>query len=68
MAAAPWEDPNVNEINRLPVRAISIPCETEALAIDVVQGNAKKEDSRWIQTLNGEWDFSWKRSPEAAEW
>ena len=68
LAGVPWEDPNVNEINRLPARAISIPCETEALAIDVAQGLRSKFDSRWIQSLNGEWDFSWKRSPEIADW
>ena len=67
-AAAPWEDPDVTEINRLPARAISIPCETEAIALDVIQGFKTKEESRWIQTLDGEWDFSWKRSPEVAEW
>jgi beta-galactosidase len=67
-AGVPWEDPDVNEINRLPARAISIPCETEALAIDVAQGLRSKFDSRWIQSLNGEWDFSWKCSPEAADW
>ncbi len=67
-AAVPWEDPDVTEINRLPARAISIPCETEQIALDIAQGEAKKEASRWIRTLNGEWDFSWKRSPTVADW
>ncbi len=65
---APWEDPAVNSVNRLPARAISIPCETEQLAFDILQLDRPKSDSRWIQSLNGRWDFKWKRSPELAEW
>lgn len=67
-AIVPWENPDVTEINRLPARAISIPCETEDLALDVARGIRRKEESRWIMSLNGTWDFDWKRTPEAAEW
>lgn len=67
-AIVPWENPDVTEINRLPARAISIPCETEDLAFDIARGTRRKEESRWIMSLNGTWDFEWKRSPEVAEW
>ena len=67
-AAEPWEDPAVNAINRLPARAISVPCHTEQLAFDILQGKAEKAASRWIIPLAGEWDFKWKPSTEAADW
>ena len=67
-AAEPWEDPAVNEINRLPPRAISIPCETEQLAFDVKRMDRPKGDSRWVIPLNGTWDFKWKRSTSAPDW
>ena len=60
----PWKDPEVNAINRLPARGISIPCESEELAIAVIKWEKPKSASRWVRTLDGEWDFSWKRSPE----
>lgn len=68
VAAEPWEDPAVNEINRLPARGVAVPCETEDLAFDILQQKRPKGDSRWIIPLDGTWDFSWKRSPEAAAW
>ena len=67
-AAEPWEDPAVNSLNRLPARGIAVPCETEDLAFDILQQKRPKGDSRWILPLDGEWDFSWKRSPECADW
>lgn len=67
-AIVPWENPDITEINRLPARTISIPCETEDLAFDIARGTRRKEESRWIMSLNGTWDFAWKRSPEVAEW
>ena len=68
LAAAPWEDPQVNAINRLPARGVAVPCETEDLAFDILQQKRPKSDSRWILPLAGDWDFSWKRSPEVADW
>lgn len=44
-AAAPWEDPAVNAINRLPARGISVPCESEEIAIAIAQGQRPKGDS-----------------------
>ena len=67
-AAEPWEDPQVNAINRLPARGVAVPCETEQLSFDILQQKRPKSDSRWILPLAGDWDFSWKRSPEIADW
>jgi len=67
-AAAPWEDPAVNAINRLPARAISVPCPTEQLAFDIKQGLAPRSASSWILSLNGEWDFKWKSATAVADW
>ncbi len=67
-AAAPWENPQVNAINRLPARGVAVPCETEDLAFDILQQKRPKSDSRWILPLAGDWDFCWKRSPEVADW
>ncbi len=67
-AAEPWEDPQVNAINRLPARGVAVPCETEQLSFDILQQKRPKSDSRWILPLAGDWDFSWKRSHEIADW
>ena len=67
-ASEPWEDPAVNEIDRLPARAISIPCESEEMALAIKNLERPKGDSRWSLPLDGTWDFRWKRSPEAADW
>jgi len=67
-AAEPWEDPQVNEINRLPARTVSIPCETEDLAVDIQRMEKPKDASRWVQSLKGEWDFKWKRSTATPDW
>ena len=63
----PWQDPNLNEINRLPARTLIVPCETEDLALGVANGEKSKYDSRYVISLNKEWDFKWKPSPEQ-EW
>ena len=65
---APWEDPSVNAINRLPARYLSIPSPTEQLAFDILQMDAPKSDSRWVISLNREWDFKWKRSTATPDW
>ena len=67
-AVEPWEDPSVNEINRLPARTMSIPCESENLAIDITQGLRPRGDSRWVIALNGEWDFKWKSATAVPDW
>ena len=68
VAAEPWEDPAVNAVNRLPARAISIPCEVEQLAFDILQQKAPKAASRWVRSLNGTWDFKWKSATSVADW
>ena len=68
VAAEPWEDPSVNAVNRLPARAVAIPCETEQLAFDIRQMNAPKSASRWVLPLAGEWDFKWKSATAVADW
>ena len=65
--AQPWQDPAVNEINRLPARNLVIPCETEEIAIGIARGEKSKYESRYAMSLNREWDFKWKPSPEG-EW
>ncbi|MBQ0031605.1 MAG: hypothetical protein KBT68_02260, partial [bacterium] len=67
-AVEPWEDPAVNEINRLPARAISIPCEREDVAFGIMQMERPKGDSRWVLPLNGEWDFKWKSATAVPDW
>ena len=67
-AAEPWEDPSVNEINRLPARAVTLPCETEDLAFEILQMQRPKGDSRWVMSLNGEWDFKWKSATAVPDW
>ena len=34
-AAPPWEDPEVNAINRLPARSILVPCRTVDTALAI---------------------------------
>ena len=67
-AVEPWEDPAVNSVNRLPARAVSIPCETEDLAFDIQRMESPKDASRWVISLAGKWNFKWKRSTSAPEW
>ena len=67
-AAEPWEDPSVNEIDRLPARAISIPCESEEMALAIAQLKRPKYDSRWLVPLNGEWGFKWKPATAVPDW
>ena len=62
-ALAPWQDPSVNSFNRLPARELVVPCETEDLAIKVARGDVPADASMWVISLNGEWDFKWKREP-----
>ena len=56
----PWRDPTVSSINRLPARAIAVPCENAEKALAVAKGEADVSVSKWILSLDGEWDFRWK--------
>ena len=63
-----WQDPTVFEKNRLPARAVSVPCESRALALAIAKGEKPRTESKWLESLNGEWDFKWKRSIEVEGW
>ncbi|MBR2838786.1 MAG: hypothetical protein IKE55_08390 [Kiritimatiellae bacterium] len=67
-AAEPWEDPAVNSANRLPSRTMSIPCETEDLAFNVLRMDKPKGESRWVIPLAGTWSFKWKSATSVAAW
>ena len=66
LAVASWQTPEVNSLNRLPARDELIPCQSEKLAVDIKGLNVDREKSDWVMSLNGEWDFRWKRTPEAS--
>ena len=57
----PWQDPQLNGINRVPAKATSHSYETIEL---VKLGNKKL--SRRFKTLNGQWRFRWHSVPENA--
>jgi beta-galactosidase len=58
---APWEDPQVVELNRLPAHATLVPFPDEdgALAGDL-------ESSPWVRSLNGVWKFHYAPNPAGA--
>ena len=64
----PWKDPEVNAINRLPARGIAVPCENEDVAFDIARGLKARTASKWIESLNGEWNFAWKHDQKAEKW
>ncbi len=63
-----WRDPKVNSQNRLPARAVAVPCDSQNLALAIAVGERPRTDSKWVETLNGEWDFKWKHTVDAKEW
>ena len=63
----PWRDPSVNAIDRLPARAVATPCESEAKALAILKWEAPRDASKWVKSLDGTWDFKWKRTP-ARDW
>ncbi len=65
---APWRDPGVSSINRLPARAIAVPCESEALSLAIAKGEKCRTASKWLESLDGEWDFKWKHNVDAKGW
>jgi len=67
-AKAPWRDTNVNSINRLPARAIAVPCESRDVALAIAKGERPRTDSKWLESLNGEWRFKWKHTVDAPDW
>ncbi len=67
-AKEPWRDPAVFEKNRLPARAIAVPCESAETALAIAKGEMPRTDSKWLESLNGVWDFKWKHTIDAPNW
>jgi len=67
-AKVPWRDPRVSSINRLPARAVAVPCESRDVALAIAKGERPRTDSKWLESLNGEWDFKWKHTIDAPGW
>src|SRR5688572_18066314 len=59
--AEPWENPQINSINREPARATSYSFASEK---DALVGN--REQSGRMLSLNGEWDFFFAQRPADA--
>lgn len=69
-AAEPWEDPQVNQINRLPMRAHFIPCRNEGAALKLRSMGADERTAahpslQKRMQLDGRWGFRWYRNPAA---
>ncbi|QIG53532.1 DUF4981 domain-containing protein [Altererythrobacter sp. BO-6] len=58
IAGVPWEDPQVNEINRLPMRTSFFAFEDEATAL----AGDPAMSQRYL-SLNGQWSFRWSKNP-----
>ena len=54
-----WQDPNINEINRLPMHANFFPFQSENEAL----GNVKEKSANYI-SLDGQWKFNWVRDAD----
>ncbi|TDD94287.1 sugar-binding domain-containing protein [Flavobacterium cellulosilyticum] len=54
-----WEDPAINQINRLPSKATFYSYENLDLAIA-----NQREKSKFFKSLNGDWKFNWVATPE----
>ncbi len=63
-----WRDPGVFEQNRLPARSIMVPCESAKTALAIAKGEKLRTESKWLQSLNGDWGFKWKHDFYAKEW
>ena len=65
-AIEPWENPQVNRINRLPSGNCSVPYKnSEQLKSDLTYPNILEESkSEYVKTLNGDWFFNYSPSVE----
>ena len=61
-ATAPWKSPETTSVNRLPARAIAVPCESAGMAMQIAMGRKARTESKWLESLNGEWNFKWKHT------
>ena len=64
----PWRDPMVFEKNRMGARGVAVPCESAEKALAIAKGEMPRTASKFIESLNGEWDFSWKHASRVARW
>ena len=64
----PWMTPAVNSINRLPARAVAVPCESATKALMIARGDLARTESKWLQSLNGVWGFKWKHTVDYPNW
>jgi len=53
-----WENPTVNQINKLPARATFYSYESA----DLAKKNIRK-NSKLFKSLNGDWKFNWVAKP-----
>ncbi|MGA9637965.1 sugar-binding domain-containing protein, partial [Flavobacterium sp.] len=56
-----WENPAVNQINKMAARATFYSYENETLA-----KSNQRDKSTWFQSLNGDWKFNWVAKPADA--
>src|SRR5512141_2870236 len=54
-----WENPAVFSINKEPAHATFTPYPSEAAAMA-----GKRENSTFVQSLNGMWKFHWVKQPD----
>ena len=59
----PWENPYVTSSNRLPARAVVVPCESREVAVRIAGLEIERSASRYLESLNGMWDFNWSKDP-----
>ena len=59
-ALPPWQDPQVNSIDRLPARTYSMPLAGEEAAFT----DELEMSTPYRMSLNGDWKFSWAGNPE----
>ena len=62
-----YENPELQSLNRLPMRSHLIPYESELKALtECAEGpeSHEKSESSFIQYLDGQWDFAFSTNPE----
>src|SRR5574343_288179 len=57
---AEWEQPEIVQVNREPMKATFFNFETRALAL-----RGEKQASRWHLSLDGRWKFAYSKTPES---
>ena len=66
-AAIPcWEDPAVSRVNTLAPRDELVPFANETAARAWANLERPREDSPYVMSLNGDWEFEWRARPDSA--